>query len=244
MGKRAYGMKESLEVLRKSYMTSIWYEILPVTVEAGQVMMLRRREDGETQSWLVLHQAGMHPNDTVLEHLELYLGDLFEPRASIVHSTSWRYCHQTERIILTYLVVLPQRTCRRCQAASDRILIQRLDEVEQVHGDNLHPPARIELNNILAHALDHLALLNSYDESIDAVLESGWLEVLETRLPQPAGYLASTTPASENQLTPPVSPPPAYSPSPSPPPAGLSPSQSRPPAPSHQSVLHTLPQHY
>src|SRR5712664_363759 len=86
MGKRAYGMKESIEVLRKSYMTSIWYEILPFTVEAGQVMMLRRREDGETQSWLVLHQAGMHPNDTVLEHLELYLGDLFEPRASIVHS--------------------------------------------------------------------------------------------------------------------------------------------------------------
>ncbi len=59
-----------------------------------------------------------------------------------------------------------------------------------------------------------------------------------------AEFLASATPASENQLTPPVSSPPAYSPSPSPPPAGLSPSQSRPPAPSHQSVLHTLPQHY
>jgi hypothetical protein len=44
--------------------------------------------------------------------------------------------------------------------------------------------------HILAHALDHLALLNCCDESIKAVLETGWLETLATRLPKPAGYLA------------------------------------------------------
>ena len=43
---------------------------------------------------------------------------------------------------------------------------------------------------ILAHALDHLALLNCCDESIKSVLETGWLETLATRLPKPAGYLA------------------------------------------------------
>ena len=155
-------------------------------------MLLRRREDGEAQSWLVSHQAGMHPNDAVLERVELFFGDLFEPDASIVHSTSWRYCHRTERIILTYLVVLPQRAWRCCRAASDRFVAQRLGKVEQVHGDNLPPPGRIEMNNILAHALDHLALLNCYDESINAVLESGWLELLEARLPKPAGYVAQT----------------------------------------------------
>jgi len=61
-------------------------------------------------------------------------------------------------------------------------------KIEQAQGDNLHPPERIEVSNILAHALDHLALLSCYDESIKAGLESGWLEMLETRLPRPAGF--------------------------------------------------------
>lgn len=169
-------------------MTSIWYEILPVTLELNQVVMLRRREDGASPSWLVKHQSGMHPNDAVIEHLKLFFGDLFEPQASIVHSTSWRYCQRTERLIVTYLVVLPQQTWICCWAASDRIIAQRVGKIEQAHGDNLHPPERIEVSNILAHALDHLALLSCYDESIKAGLESGWLEMLEIRLPRPAGF--------------------------------------------------------
>ncbi len=171
-------------------MTSIWYEILPVTLELNHVVMLRRREDSDAPSWLVSHQCPMHPNDAVIEHLKLFFGDLFEPRASIVHSTSWRYCSRTERLILTYLVVLPQSTWICCRAASDRVVAQRVGKIEQVQGDNLHPPERIEAGNILAHALDHLALLICYDESIKAVLESGWLDTLATRLPKPAGYLA------------------------------------------------------
>jgi hypothetical protein len=39
-------------------MTSIWYEILPVTLELNHVVMLRRREDGDAPSWLVKHQSG------------------------------------------------------------------------------------------------------------------------------------------------------------------------------------------
>ena len=171
-------------------MISVWYEILPVTLEADQVVMLRCREDGGAQAWLVSHQAGMHPNVTVVAHLERYFGALFEPDAFIVHSTSWRYCHRTERLLLTYLVVLPQRTWRCCQAVSDHLVAQRVGKVEQVRGDNLHPPGSIGENNILAHALDHLALLKRSDERINAVLESGWLEVLEMRLPRPSGYVS------------------------------------------------------
>lgn len=170
-------------------MTSIWYEILPVTLESDEVVMLRRREDGEAQNWLVSHQAGTHPNDAILEHVAGFLGDPFEPGASIVHSTSWRYCHQSERLILTYLVVLPQRVWRSCPAARERFIAQRVGKVEQARGDNLHPPGQVEPGNIIAHALDHLALLNNCDTSINAVLEAGWPEVLETRLPRPAGYV-------------------------------------------------------
>jgi hypothetical protein len=48
------------------------------------------------------------------------------------------------------------------------------------------------MNNVLAHALDHLAWLKCFDERIMAALESGWGEVLETRLPKPAGYASQT----------------------------------------------------
>jgi hypothetical protein len=173
-------------------MTSICYEILPITIESHHISLLRRPEDGETSSWLISPQPGISPNDAVLESLERFFGSAFEPAASIVHSTSWRYCKQTEHIILTFLVVLPQCNWIRCWTTSGRIITRRLGKVEQVHGDNLRPPDRIELDNTLAHALDHLALLHSYDESIKAVLESAWLEVLQKRHPKPAGYLTPT----------------------------------------------------
>ena len=174
-------------------MTSIWYEILPVTLESDHVVLLRRREDGEAHTWQVIHQAGRHPNETVLEHVERFFGNLFEPDVSIVHSTSWRYCFRTDRLILTYLVVLPQRTWKCCRAASDRMVAQHIGKGEKVRGDHLRPPRSIEMNHILAHALDHLALLKCTDASINAVLESGWLQVLETRPPKPAGYIARTS---------------------------------------------------
>lgn len=173
-------------------MISVLYEILPVTLESNYVVMLRRCEDGETRSWLVAPQPGMHPNEAVLEGLARFFGDVFEPDASIVHSTSWRYCNRTESIILTYLVVLPLRAWMGCWAASGRITTQRVETVEQAQGDHLHPPEWIEVDHLLAHALDHLALLSCSDESIKAVLESGWLGVLQTRLPKPAGYVPRT----------------------------------------------------
>jgi hypothetical protein len=171
-------------------MTSLWYEILPVTLELDQVVWLRRREDGETHPWRIAHQAGMHPNDAVLEHVERLFGERFEPEASIIHSTSWRYCHRTERLLLTYLVVVPQRTWECCEVERARIVAEPVEMGEPVRGDHLHPPSRIEMNNVLAHTLDHLAWLKRFDERIMAVLESGWGEVLETRLPTPAGYVS------------------------------------------------------
>jgi len=186
----SWWVNAQVDRLKERTMTSIWYEILPVTLESDHVVLLRRREDGEAHTWQVFHQAGRHPNETVLEHVERCFGELFEPDGSIVHSTSWRYCSRTDRLILTYLVVLPQRTWRGCRAASHRLVAQHVGKGEQVRGDHLQPPGSIEMNNILAHALDHLALLRCSDASINAVLESGWLQVLETRLPQPAGYVA------------------------------------------------------
>jgi len=170
-------------------MTSIRCEILPVTLESDQVVVLRRREDGEAHAWQVFLPAGRHSNGVVLEHLERFFGDVFEPERSIVHSTSWRYCSRTDCLILTYLVVVSQRTWRDYRAASNGMVAQYVGKGEAARGDHLQPPGSIALDHILAHALDHLALLKGSDARINAVLEPGWVPVLETRLPKPAGYV-------------------------------------------------------
>ena len=89
-------------------------------------------------------------------------------------------------------MVVPQRTWECCEVERARIVAEPVEMGEPVRGDHLHPPSRIEMNNILAHTLDHLAWLKRFDERIMAVLESGWGEVLETRLPKPAGYVSQT----------------------------------------------------
>jgi len=182
MGNIAHGMK------KEDTMTPVYYEILPVTLISNHAVLLQRCEDRDASSWLVPHQPGVHPNSAIVRHLAAFFGDMFEPRASIVHSTSWRSNKQGEQLIITYLVALPQRCWMHDWAANGRIYMQRIGPVEQVHGDNLHAPENIEVDNVLAHALDHLALLYSYDAHIQAVLEPGWLDLLQRRLPKPAGH--------------------------------------------------------
>ena len=164
-------------------------EMLLVTLESNQVLLLHRPSEPEEPSWLVPHQSGMHPNDTVLRHLVAFFGGAFEPDTSIVHSTSWRYNCPMERLILTYLVVLPHRAWMHRWGAEGRICIERIGAIEKVQGNNLFPPARMERDDVLAHALDHLALLSRDDRSIHAVLAPEWMEVLHMRLPRPAGLV-------------------------------------------------------
>jgi hypothetical protein len=160
-----------------------------VTLESDQVVFLRRPLDSQAASWLVPHQPDMHPNDTVLQHVTAFFGELFEPEASIVHSTSWRYDRQMGQLILTYLVVLPQRAWMRYWAATGRIRMERVGAIEKVQGDNLFPPQHMKRDAVLAHALDHLALLSRDDRSIQAVLAPQWRGILQTRLPKPAGFV-------------------------------------------------------
>ena len=56
----------------------------------------------------------------------------------------------------------------------------------------------MERDDVLAHALDHPALLSRDDKSIQTVLERGWIDILQMRLPRPAGLVQSVT--SNSQL--------------------------------------------
>ena len=173
-------------------------EILLVTLESNHVLFLHIPTESQCETWLVPHQSGIHPNHTVIQHLVAFFGEAFEPDTSIVHSTSWRYSCQIERLILTYLVVLPYRAWMHQLAAAGCISIKHIGAIEKVQGNNLFPPDRMERDDVLAHALDHLALLSRDDKSIQTVLERGWIDILQMRLPRPAGLVQSVT--SNSQL--------------------------------------------
>jgi len=174
-------------------------EILLVTLESNRILSLHLPTEGEDGTWLVPHVAGMHPSQTVLQHLEACFGDAFEANMSIIHSTSWRYSYQLDQLILTYLVVLPYRDWMDQWATVGWISIQHIGAIEKVQGNNLFPPEIMERDDVLAHALDHLALLSQDDRSIQSVLEPEWMGVLQTRLPRPAG-LMQYVPSSSLQL--------------------------------------------
>jgi hypothetical protein len=172
-------------------MASIWYEVFPVMIDEDHVISLQQQEHEHTPGlWLIPHQIGVHPNDTVLAHLAAFFGEVFEARKSIIHSTSWRYEDRSDRLLLTYLAVLPSGAWVHQWAAAGRISLRRTGTLKIVAGDHLSPPEKIEREHALAHALDHLASLSTYDQAIQSVLEPGWFALLRPRHPKSAGYLA------------------------------------------------------
>ncbi|HTK11603.1 MAG TPA: hypothetical protein VL485_30810 [Ktedonobacteraceae bacterium] len=170
-------------------MTAIWYEVLPVTLLAGHAVLIRHHREEHIAPWMIQNLPNVHPNDLVVNHLLAFFDDVFDPKQTIVHSTSWRYEHSDDRLLLTYLAVLPQGDWLKGWMATRRIFIAPVGTGEILCGNHLFPPERIEQPHVVAHALDHLASLYTYDPAIQAVLEPAWQEILGARVPKPAGYL-------------------------------------------------------
>ena len=170
-------------------MTVIWYEVLPVTLVSDHAVILRHHDEKHIPPWMIQNLPQIHPNELVLNQLLAFFGDVFDPGQTIVHSTSWRYEDAGDRLLLTYLAVLPQGRWVQQWAATKRIFVEHIGAVEIRCGDHLSPPTQIQRLSVLAHALDHLASLSTYDPAIQTVLEPGWQTVLGSRMPKSAGYL-------------------------------------------------------
>ena len=168
-------------------MTSIWYEIFPVTIVSKKAMLIGSQQEQQNSTWMIPHLPDIHPNRNVIDHLHTFFGDHFDPRRTIVHSTSWRF--ERERLLLTYLAVLPQGNWIERFASTRNISLEPIGAIESKRGDHLYPPAQLQAHSVLAHALDHLASLSTYDLAIQAVLEPEWQEILKPRVPKSAGCL-------------------------------------------------------
>jgi hypothetical protein len=170
---------------------SICCEILPITLAAGQICYLRRRSDGVSGIWHEPHTRA-HPSETVRARIESFLGAPLDPRAAVVHSTAWRYeCGGSAggRLILTYLVALAPVGQQPFPYITTQISLEPVGVTQPARSEALMPPARIGLEHVLAHALDHLTLLMETDVVIQAALGEAWRVALCQRLPRPAGEL-------------------------------------------------------
>jgi hypothetical protein len=170
-------------------MTSIWYEVFPVTLVFKQVALIRNYREENFSPWMIPNLPNIHPNKIVVNHLATIFDDKFDPCQTIVHSTSWRFENEVDHVILTYLAVLPQGRWIDQLVAAQCISVEPIGMLETQYGDHLFAPVQLERRNVLAHALDHLASLSTYDPAIQAVLEPEWGEILEPRLPKSAGCL-------------------------------------------------------
>lgn len=170
-------------------MTSIWYEVLPVTLVSGHVTFIQQLREEKVAPWLLENLPHVHPNEVVVNHLLDFFGDACDLNQAIVHSTSWRYQQEQDRLLLTYLVVLPQGDRVARWQAAQRIALSPVEATAMVHGTHLLPPQEIEQMHVLAHALDHLALLSTYDSAIQAVLEPAWYAFLNMRATRTAGSI-------------------------------------------------------
>lgn len=170
-------------------MAHIWYEVFPITIVEKKVMLLQKATHSTYSPWMLAHQPNIHPNILVLRHLTSTLGAPLYREKTIVHSTSWRYEAETDRMLLTYLAIFPQKNWTERLSSTSKLAIKPVGEILGQRGDHLFPPEHIEFQHVLAHALDHLASLNTYDEQIQAALEADWQEVLQSRQPRPAGCL-------------------------------------------------------
>jgi hypothetical protein len=170
-------------------MTHIWYEVFPVTLLDKQATLLQDAAHPMFSPWMLSHQPATHPNMVVIEYLQTILGLPVCLEKTIVHSTSWRYEATHDWMLLTYLAILPRHDWQARVSSTSQISLTPIGEINARFGDRLFPPEHIERQHVLAHALDHLASLNTYDRSIQATLEFDWQAILSKRQPKPAGCL-------------------------------------------------------
>lgn len=121
--------------------------------------------------WYIETASGEHPVDVVRR---IVSGSIGEPE--LVHSTSWR--QSDEGVILTFFVVVDARLCHGMDAA----LVVRSDLARSYAST---APSTIDANQVLEHAIRHLAWLANDDDVVWSRLSPAWLGALDAYGPEP-----------------------------------------------------------
>jgi hypothetical protein len=121
--------------------------------------------------WLIDIERADHPVEVVARIVRDEIG---EPR--IVHSTSWR--RDREAVILSFVVVI-DAGLRGSMASAP------IGRSELARSEATAAPAEIAHEQVLEHALRHLAWLIRDDPVVAAGLPASWGVALEDYVPEP-----------------------------------------------------------
>ena len=112
-----------------------------------------------------------HPMDTARRIVATTLPDV-----QLVHSTSWRWDPGTTT--LTFLAIIPPESIGDMEC-------EPVGRTPLARGDAAAAPPSIAHQQVIEHALRHLAWLAKEDEVVKATLTDSWHSTLDTYVPEP-----------------------------------------------------------
>ncbi|MGQ0848137.1 MAG: hypothetical protein ACT4OP_03320 [Actinomycetota bacterium] len=94
------------------------------------------------------------------------------PGLKVLHSTSWRW--ESSAVVLTFIGVVD---------LEPNLELLPIVPTELARGESDSAPERIDSDQVLYHALRHLAWLVREDEVVRSALDAGWQQALATYVP-------------------------------------------------------------
>jgi hypothetical protein len=107
----------------------------------------------------------------------------------VVHSTSWR--EEADAVVLTHLAVLGAGA-GEVAGFERRPVLRR----ELARGTATWPPSVVDVDQVVEHALRHLAWLDHEDPAVRTALEPAWRRHLHLYRPEPFRVFERSAPAS------------------------------------------------
>lgn len=144
----------------------------------GEVFVVIDGEDGievtgpcGPEAWHIEVAPGDDPMIVVAEVVTRVLG-----APSLLHSTSWRRAKGA--VTLTFVAVVER-------AQVDGMARRAVHRVELARGEATTAPKGIAGDEVLEHALRHLAWLSQDDDVVRGILDDRWLAHLDSYTPEP-----------------------------------------------------------
>jgi len=154
-------------------------------VQALELLVVHRRPDGIVRlrpTHAASLQLGWAPGSTADAVLTAALAR-YGLKARVLHSTSWR--HDGEHVVLTYLAVVDPPG-----AANENLVPEPVGRTELARGAATAAPASIQVDQVVEHALRHLAWLLRDDPAVAAALPD-WAPLLDAYVPEPFRQLGA-----------------------------------------------------
>lgn len=120
-----------------------------------------------------------HDDDDPMELVKRFSANLMGPPL-LVHSTSWR--RGLGGVLLTFLVVIGEDQATDLEA----VPVARAD---LARNSATEAAKRISTNQVVEHALRHMAWLAQDDPAVKAALSSDWIAALAGYVPEPFRHI-------------------------------------------------------